>query len=73
VGDDAPANNDNTLGQGYNHLPLGNGDRDEADLLLRQRFQQLPREVCNPIDSVANADDVSTGQTFEVNNVGQAN
>ncbi len=36
-------------------------------------FNDYLREVCNPIDSVANADDISTGQTLKVNNAGQAN
>ncbi len=50
-----------------------NDDRDEAALLLQQRFQQPIGDDCNPIDSVANVDNVSTGQTLEVNNVDQAN
>jgi hypothetical protein len=71
---DAPANNDNKLGRGHNCLPPSiNRDRDEAALLLQQRFQQPIGDVCNPIDYVANADNVSTGQTLDVNNVGQAN
>ncbi len=53
-----------------NCLPrLINGDGDEAALLLLQRFQQPIGDDCNPIHSV----DVSTEQTFEVNNVGKAN
>ncbi len=55
-------------------MPLSiNDDRDEAALLLQQRFQQPIGDDCNPIDSVANMDKVSTGQTLEVNNVDQAN
>jgi hypothetical protein len=70
----APANNDNRLGWGHNCLPPSiNRDRDEAALLLQQRFQQPIRDDCNPIDSIANADSISTGQTLEVNIVGQAN
>ncbi len=53
--------------------PSINDDRDEAALLLQQRFQQPIGDDCNPIDSVANVDNVSTGQTLEVNNVDQAN
>ncbi len=57
-----------------NCLPrLINGDEDEAALLLPQRFQQPIGDDCNPIHSVANMDDVSTGQIFDVNNVGKAN
>jgi hypothetical protein len=57
-----------------NCLPrLINGDGDEAALLLPQRFQQPIVDDCNPIHSVANVDDVSTGQIFDVNNVGEAN
>ncbi len=57
-----------------NYLPqLINGDGDEAALLLPQRFQQPIGDDCNPIHSVANVDDVSTGQIFDVNNVGKAN
>jgi hypothetical protein len=52
---------------------LINGDKDEAALLLPQRFQQQIGDNCNPIHSVANMDDVSTGQIFDVNNVGKAN
>ncbi len=52
---------------------LINGDEDEAALLLPQRFQQPIGDDCNPIHSVANVDDVSTGQIFDVNNVGKAN
>ncbi len=70
---DAPAN-DNRRGLSHNCSPPSiNDDRDEAALLLQQRFQQPIGEDCNPIDSVANADNVSTGQTLEVNNVDQAN
>ena len=57
-----------------NCLPrLINGDRDEAALLLPQRFQQPIGDDCNPIHSVANVDDISTGQIFDVNNVSKAN
>ena len=57
-----------------NCLPrLINGDGHEAALLLPQRFQQPIGDNCNPIHSVANVDDVSTGQIFDVNNVGKAN
>ncbi len=57
-----------------NCLPrLINGDGDEAALLLPQRFQQPIGDNYNPIHSVANVDDVSTGQIFDVNNVGKAN
>jgi hypothetical protein len=70
---DAPAN-DNRRGLSHNCLPLSiNDDRDEAALLLQQRFQQPIGDDCNPIDSVANVDNVSSGQTLEVNNVDQAN
>ncbi len=53
--------------------PSINDDRDKAALLLQQRFQQPIGDDCNPIDSVANVNNVSTGQTLEVNNVDQAN
>ncbi len=53
--------------------PSINNDRDEAALLLQQRFQQPIGDDCNPIDSVANVDNVSTGQTLEVNNIDQGN
>jgi hypothetical protein len=43
-------------------LWLINGDGDEAALLLPQRFQQPIGDNCHPIHSVANVDDVSTGQ-----------
>jgi hypothetical protein len=57
-----------------NCLPrLINRDGNEAALLLPQRFQQPIGDDCNPIHSVANLDDVSTGQIFDVNNVGKAN
>jgi hypothetical protein len=70
---DAPAN-DNRRGLSHNCSPPSiNNDRDEAALLLQQRFQQPIGDDCNPIDSVANVDNVSTGQTLEVNNVNQAN
>ena len=52
---------------------LINVDGDEAALLLPQRFQHPKGDNCNPIHSVANVDDVSTGQIFDVNNVGEAN
>jgi hypothetical protein len=70
---DATAN-DNRHGLSHNCLPPSiNDDRDEAALLLQQRFQQPIGDDCNHIDSVANVDNVSTGQTLEVNNVNQAN
>jgi hypothetical protein len=70
---DAPAN-DNRRGLSHNCLPPSvNNGRDEAALLLQQRFQQPIGDNCNPIDSVTNVDNVSTGQTLEVNNVDQAN
>ncbi len=73
VRNDAPAN-DNRRGLSHNCSPPSiNDDRDEAALLLQQRFQQPIGEDCNPIDSVANVDNVSTEQTLEVNNVYQAN
>ncbi len=69
---DAPAN-DNRRGLSHNCSPPSiNDDRDEAALLLQQRFQQPIGDDCNPIDSIANVDNVSTGQTLEVNNVNQA-
>ena len=70
---DAPAN-DNRRGLSHNCSPPSiNDDKDEAALLLQQRFQQPIGDNCNPIDSVANVDNVSTGQTLEVNNADQAN
>jgi hypothetical protein len=69
----APAN-DNRRGLSHNCSPPSiNNDRDEAALLLQQRFQQPIGDNCKSIDSVANVDTVSTGQTLEVNNVYQAN
>ncbi len=52
---------------------LINGDGDEAALLLPQRFQLPIGDDCNLIHSIANVDDISTGQIFDVNNVGEAN
>jgi hypothetical protein len=73
VRNDAQAN-DNRRGLSHNCLPPSiNDDKDEAALLLQQRFQQPIGGDCNPIDSVANVDNVSTGQTLEVNNFNQAN